>query len=521
MEEEETQTTTTTATASAAKKPSLEPVLNTNPEFILNVPFLENHNGFVFTRSTKWRFTLDIFLYLNRMTSKILFYCLKRHLQTTTIVSPSDPNAPPDFDSSYYVDTILLFFRCLVKLTIKFNIPLGDYKYFVECKKEGSDPYNEYENVWDEHKLIGLTWEGWRYGVIHSRADYNYYLPTMLTFLIRNFDFFSFHEVEHAVPKLQFLDIEMFFVPSEFTVKELWFDEPMTVPFLYDAKASATLLCCATDTSVLNGPNQILQFLELKETDDGRKSIKFNDRRPHSIQQPEAMKAFSETLIDNFSGYLEKFNRYFEIYLPSFALKREEFQKPTAEEALNHKKILLNEFLELFENARLYFEEDPGFVTNSDWYDHYRKENDPEYNYFKAHLLLSLKITVHQLLMEQYGLTVEFGISFLDFFRKTHVLTFESPFTAEWKIVADCCESPFYLDEKMTTKSKLENGNTKQIGRRYSHRHRRHNENKCAECNAYSCVERPLLVCGRCEKTYYCNVECQRKHWGFHKRNCS
>ena len=27
-------------------------------------------------------------------------------------------------------------------------------------------------------------------------------------------------------------------------------------------------------------------------------------------------------------------------------------------------------------------------------------------------------------------------------------------------------------------------------------------------------------ICSKCKMTYYCSVECQKKHWNFHKKYC-
>ena len=40
----------------------------------------------------------------------------------------------------------------------------------------------------------------------------------------------------------------------------------------------------------------------------------------------------------------------------------------------------------------------------------------------------------------------------------------------------------------------------------------------CASCGA---EEGPLVKCGKCLSTYYCNARCQREHWRAHRLSCS
>eukprot|EP01084_Bolivina_argentea_P033133 61314_1 len=40
------------------------------------------------------------------------------------------------------------------------------------------------------------------------------------------------------------------------------------------------------------------------------------------------------------------------------------------------------------------------------------------------------------------------------------------------------------------------------------------------ECGYCSKVGVGLLVCSRCRNVYYCNINCQRPHWTYHKKNC-
>lgn len=39
----------------------------------------------------------------------------------------------------------------------------------------------------------------------------------------------------------------------------------------------------------------------------------------------------------------------------------------------------------------------------------------------------------------------------------------------------------------------------------------------CVQCGN---GDNKLQKCGRCGESYYCNVKCQRAHWGFHKLSC-
>jgi len=41
----------------------------------------------------------------------------------------------------------------------------------------------------------------------------------------------------------------------------------------------------------------------------------------------------------------------------------------------------------------------------------------------------------------------------------------------------------------------------------------------CAMCGDTP-LEVKLLMCGRCNNSYYCNRECQKKHWASHRSNC-
>ncbi|KAK9173189.1 MYND finger family protein [Cryptosporidium meleagridis] len=42
--------------------------------------------------------------------------------------------------------------------------------------------------------------------------------------------------------------------------------------------------------------------------------------------------------------------------------------------------------------------------------------------------------------------------------------------------------------------------------------------NRCESCRKES--EQKLLICSRCKKVAYCNVDCQRKDWSYHKQFC-
>lgn len=46
-------------------------------------------------------------------------------------------------------------------------------------------------------------------------------------------------------------------------------------------------------------------------------------------------------------------------------------------------------------------------------------------------------------------------------------------------------------------------------------------EKKCASCfKGEKDIEGMLRKCGKCGSVLYCSVDCQRKDWKFHKRNC-
>ncbi|KAK6588228.1 hypothetical protein RS030_6806 [Cryptosporidium xiaoi] len=42
--------------------------------------------------------------------------------------------------------------------------------------------------------------------------------------------------------------------------------------------------------------------------------------------------------------------------------------------------------------------------------------------------------------------------------------------------------------------------------------------NRCENCRKK--YDKKLLVCSRCKKVAYCNVECQKNDWSYHKRHC-
>lgn len=41
-----------------------------------------------------------------------------------------------------------------------------------------------------------------------------------------------------------------------------------------------------------------------------------------------------------------------------------------------------------------------------------------------------------------------------------------------------------------------------------------------SECETCDKLTETLLSCGRCHRVYYCNKECQKVDWPFHKKNC-
>lgn len=251
---------------------------------------------------------LETFLYLNRMTSKILFYCLKRYFNITHAPKTSD-----------YVNKVFCFFRCLIKMTLKFNLPLGDNDAFEKCKRERNDPYKEFETAVRDLNQIGMVWENFGY-TITANSDYDYYHPTMLTFLIDNFEFFSFHLVENVTPNMQFIDIELCFKP--FVLGKPYKGQNTYLPFLYDSKGTIGLLFCATNTPTLNQTN-VFDSLKFKNTYEGSSvTTTVLDRLDSNVVQvfPLAMR-FSEGISYWLHTYLMLMNKW--LNLRSYKISKE------------------------------------------------------------------------------------------------------------------------------------------------------------------------------------------------------
>lgn len=47
-----------------------------------------------------------------------------------------------------------------------------------------------------------------------------------------------------------------------------------------------------------------------------------------------------------------------------------------------------------------------------------------------------------------------------------------------------------------------------------------HSDDICATCGSKADDGKTLLVCSKCKKTKYCDKDCQKIHWGIHKRRC-
>lgn len=52
------------------------------------------------------------------------------------------------------------------------------------------------------------------------------------------------------------------------------------------------------------------------------------------------------------------------------------------------------------------------------------------------------------------------------------------------------------------------------------HEYSCHKAHECASCLTSSLICKDLKLCSRCKKVWYCGVECQRKDWKDHKKNC-
>ena len=50
--------------------------------------------------------------------------------------------------------------------------------------------------------------------------------------------------------------------------------------------------------------------------------------------------------------------------------------------------------------------------------------------------------------------------------------------------------------------------------------HARSSKRHCASCGGRSTANAKLMCCSRCHCVYYCNVECQKRHWKEHKPKC-
>lgn len=42
----------------------------------------------------------------------------------------------------------------------------------------------------------------------------------------------------------------------------------------------------------------------------------------------------------------------------------------------------------------------------------------------------------------------------------------------------------------------------------------------CGSCGIEPTIDRPLLLCGKCNEQRYCSRECQKAHWSRHKKCC-
>lgn len=71
---------------------------------------------------------------------------------------------------------------------------------------------------------------------------------------------------------------------------------------------------------------------------------------------------------------------------------------------------------------------------------------------------------------------------------------------------ASTCDSPEFLS-RLTPTAAL----------RYS----KSEATRCMACGSLSAAEVKLLTCSRCRGAFYCNKDCQKKHWATHKPTCS
>ena len=523
--------TTNTAPETESKDDASSNVYEFAPECLVNVPeYWENPDGTITTEKGTWKFDLETFVYLNELTSKILFYCIKRHLYGVYEVT-----------SRKFASALFTFFRCLVKLTLKFNFPIMDNKTFSEYQDLSDndpnefDPYDYCEYRWLEIEHVGMFWED--SGAITYAYNREYYLPTLLTFLVRNLEFFYFKNVRQG-SIAQLLDVAMFFNPSEKVDRSPFKVEtdPVTgndypVPFPYDPYASASLLYGFTNSRTVRASKVLDKLIVVEPSPIPlEKSYWGRDKGGAYVRNgqdarlvcPEYINEYAITIVNQLAAYLEIWNKWYKNNRVEFTETHPGYKENEIEDTslrLPNRLTMWEQMINSYESCVAYVWSEPKQVTAEEFNAKFtkgivrggrvvkRRKHEEELNFRDMVGRYSEDYTMR---MAKYGFTKPFGL-----FVSTHVTKFVSvyPHGADDWIVAvpdpKREEPPKFLEEAIKPEG---NTNVKAITTMLV---------ECSSCGKKEEKKRALKTCSKCKKVYYCGVKCQKKHWGVHSSVCS